>query len=135
MKKIISIVLALLLLGSTSGLTYAQHYCGSYKMLEEITIGQKYLSCGMALEDDGCEDDKKEEHSCCDNNYIAISTDDAFAKASFDIDFKVQFLATFVEVFVLQKHINTKQQETHFKDYSPPPIIEDLPILYETFLI
>lgn len=135
MKKFVSILLSVLLLASSSGIAYAQHFCGEYEMLSEITLGEKHLSCGMAMEIPDCDDGIAQEHDCCDNQYTQITTDDTFAKASFDIDLNKTFVAAFVSVFVVQSPDNYPTNTNFFAEYHPPPLKQDFQVLYETFLI
>lgn len=134
MKKIISILLTILMLASSSGIAYAQHFCGEYEMLSEITLGEKDLSCGMVMEIPNC-DQEEEEHSCCDNEYTTVDTDDIFNKSSFELDLDQDFVLAFVSVFVLKSIDNFPSENQFFIDYSPPPLERDLLVLYETFLI
>ncbi len=136
MRKVISIVLSLFLLLSSSGLTYAQHFCGEYEMMAKVTLGHEALSCGMAVMDDpGCEDESAKDHGCCDNKYTHVDTDDNFADVSFDVKLDPVFAASFVSVFLLHETVDFDTNNDYFKDYSPPPLEEDLCVLYETFLI
>ncbi|MFC7356655.1 hypothetical protein ACFQO1_03070 [Jejudonia soesokkakensis] len=135
MKQFISILLSIFLLASSSGVAYAQHYCGEYKMIEKLTLGEEHLSCGMVLADTSCGDEHAEDHDCCDNEYTQVSTDDNFAKAHFDINFDSPFVAAFVSVFVLNVSLTEDASVTSYTDYNPPPLIKDIPVLYETFLI
>ena len=141
MNKIISIFLSFLMLASSSGIAYAQHFCGGLEMMSEITLGEKNLSCGMAMEADSlgsvCGEDTahSEAHDCCDNHITKIQIDDNFAKASFNIDLTNTFIATFVSVFVLQEVEIASVDTNFFAEYTPPPLERDLNILYGTFLI
>lgn len=135
MKKIISFILSLLLLLSSTGITYAAHYCGDFKMMEEISIGQQHLSCGMVMEDTSCDDGQQEDHDCCDNQYTSITTDDNFAKASFDLQLPSTFVPAFIAVFVLDEVVLFQEKTPEYSEYNPPPLIKDIPVLYETFLI
>ena len=139
MKKIISILLSILMLASSSGIAYAQHFCGGMEMMAEVTLGETHLSCGMEEEAptavcDG-ENVASETHGCCKNHITKIQTDDNFAKASFDLKLNKTFVATFVSVFVVKEVEITSAKKIFFADYSPPPLEQDLNILYETFLI
>ncbi len=128
--------MSLLLLLSSSGITYAQHFCGDYEMMAKVTLGQEVLSCGMVtMNDPDCEDESAEDHDCCDNKYTQIDTDDNFADASSDVQLSPVFVASFVSVFLLHEAVVFNANNDHFKDYSPPPLGEDLCVLYETFLI
>ncbi len=137
MKKIISIFLSVLLLASSTGIAYAQHFCGGEEMMAEITLGQKNLSCGM----DDISSDCGEEtvisvaHDCCSNQFTKVSTDDNFAKATFNISLNKTFVAAFVPVFVLQQIPVYDTTNHYYADYNPPPIDKDISILYQTFLI
>jgi len=135
MKQLISIFLSVLLLASSTGIAYAQHFCGDYEMLSEITLGEKHLSCGMVMEDTACSDEHSEDHNCCDNEYTSVDTDDNFAKASFDIQFSKTFVAAFASVFVLIHTVDYITHRTSYAEYHPPPLIKDVPVFYETFLI
>jgi hypothetical protein len=135
MRKAISIVLSVLLLASSSGIAYAQHYCGDFEMLSKITLGEEHLSCGMAMEAPGCEDNDTDDHNCCDNQYTQVHTDDNFAKANFNIIFQQPFIAQFVSVFVLIQLDAYKERPNLVSTYHPPPLYKDIPVLYETFLI
>jgi len=139
MKKTVSIFLTLLMLASSSGIGYAQHFCGGMEMMSKVTLGEKDLSCGIDMDapdlDCGGEENKPESHDCCKNHITKIQTDDNFAKASFDLKLNKNFAATFITVFILQEVEITSTQKTFFADYNPPPLEQDLNILYETFLI
>jgi hypothetical protein len=135
MKRIISIFLTLLLLASSSGIAYARHYCGEYEMLSKITLGEKHLSCGMAMVPPGCEDEGDMDHDCCANDYTQVETDDTFAKASFEIDFNKIQLVLPVSFLVAPVGDNYPVKQHFFYDYNPPPLEQDFTILFETFLI
>jgi hypothetical protein len=135
MSKIISILLSVLLLLSSTGITYAQHYCGEFEMLAKVTLGEEHLSCGMVMEVPSCEDNNVEDYHCCDNQYTSVTTDDNFAKANFSIDFHTSFSFAFVSVFVLRQVVEDKMSLDNLALYHPPPLYKNIPVLYETFLI
>ena len=135
MSKVISIVLSVLLLLSSTGITYAQHYCGELEVITKVTFGEEHLSCGMVMEIPGCDDNDDKDHHCCDNQYTAVTTDDDFAKANFDIDFNQSFAVPFVCIFVLQQLVEYDGRINKYTLYHPPPLYKNIPVLYETFLI
>lgn len=127
--------MCMLLLASTSGVAYAQHFCGDFEMMATVTLGEEQLSCGMVdAHDDTC-DDEVEGHSCCDNQYTKIIVDDNFNVSQDTFDLPANFVVAFVSVFVLQNETATKNRIVEFSEYNPPPLIKDIPVLYETFLI
>ncbi len=135
MKKIFSFILSLLLLLSSTGITYAQHYCGDFVMMEKITFSEEALSCGMSMTEDDCGDESEITHDCCDNQYTTVSTDDNFSQASFDVVLNDVFVASFVSVFILGDTTVANQELPQYSEYNPPPLLKDIPVLYETFLI
>ncbi|RMA66509.1 HYC_CC_PP family protein [Ulvibacter antarcticus] len=136
MKKVISIFLSVLLLVSSSGIAYAQHFCGDYEMLSEVTLGEKHLSCGMTMTKTPCANGEQiEDPNCCDNQFTQIDTDDNFAKANFDIQFNQHFVAALVSVFVLYETLEQEVEKDTYFEYQPPPLVKDIAVLYETFLI
>src|SRR5690554_3869105 len=104
MKKAFAIFLSILLLGNSSGITYAQHFCSGKEIASEITFGEKSLSCGMAEKSEtSCGSEVAKEDNCCQNHFTTISTDENFAKASFDKSLPKVFSAASVSIFVLHE--------------------------------
>ncbi|WP_271855139.1 HYC_CC_PP family protein [Patiriisocius marinus] len=135
MKQLISITLSLLMLLSSSGITYAQHFCGDFEMLAKVTLGLEHLSCGMTISESTCDSETQEDHDCCDNEYSQINTDENYTASDFNFQVSPIFAATFVSVFILQTETFINDQNTLFARYQPPPLIKDIPVLFETFLI
>ena len=135
MKQFISITLSLLMLLSSSGITYAQHFCGDFEMLAKVTLGQEHLSCGMIMSESSCDSKTKADHDCCDNEYSQISTDENYTASDFNFQVSSVFAATIVSVFILKTETLISEQNTFFARYQPPPLIKDIPVLFETFLI
>ena len=136
MKQIISILLTLLLLISNTGITYAQHFCGGHQMMAKVTIGQERLSCGMAPVKDLCEETgQSNTHSCCKNRYTQVEFDDTVEQPL--IEFQIIPLLDVINkaFFPDGFEILTLQKEVVYTIYNPPPLIKDIPVLLETFLI
>lgn len=128
--------MCLLLIASTTGISYAQHFCGDFEMMATLTLGEKKLSCGMAdLEVDACSSEKIEGHTCCDNQYTKVTTDDNFNASHNTFQVPDNFVAAFVSIFVLQTEAAAVHKIVAFSEYNPPPLIKNFPVLYETFLI
>ena len=104
--------------------------------MEEITFGAKELSCGMDVHSD-CDNEEGEDHDCCDNEYESLSVDDQINPTDLEQKTLVNtnFAAALVAVFVLDISSGKKQKITDYKAYEPPPLIKDIPVLYETYLI
>jgi len=133
--KILHIFTALSLFFSTTGLTVSFHYC------------EDALS-GLALfkEASSCHDERATCHSakaCCtatSDTKDCCDTDTEFFKQDIekynsqvelnDIDFPIAVTD------VPQSFTNwnlLKKSNTNFQYYRPPPLIKDIPVLFETF--
>ena len=135
MIKVVSILLTVLLLFSSTGITYAQHFCGSFEMMAKITLGEEQMSCEMVVIDDCGAEDDKEGHGCCDNLYTSVDVDDNFASSSFEMQIDPTVAIAMISVFVLVQEVTDTVTNTFYVDYSPPPLGDDFLVLYETFLI
>ena len=103
MQKVISIVLTILMLASSTGVTYAKHFCGDFEVISTITLGEKNLSCGMKMDAKGCDNEIQEDRHCCKNKYENVATDDNYSLSLFDVQINVPFIASFVSIFVFQQ--------------------------------
>ena len=89
----------------------------------------------MVADDHACGDEEEDDHACCDNAYTSVSTDDSFAKSSVDFDLNVQFVTTFIATYIQPFTLESTYKRETVTNYHPPPLITDIPVIYETFLI
>lgn len=126
--------MALLVLLSTVSFTIDSHYCGN--TLVDSTIFGSAETCGMEVEQKPStkECDITEKDCCSDEQFIVDGQDTL--KISFDKLEKEQqlFVATFIYSYV---NLFTEEQTENntFNDYSPPPLVRDIQVLDQTFLI
>ncbi len=133
MKNVVSILLSTLLLLSSAGVTYGQHYCGGKVVADALMLGAKQLTCeGYMLPTNS---EQMEKPGCCKDVFHQVITDDNYASSSFDFNLNIAFLATFVSVFVLQEFIVYSSKAITFSEYLPPPLLKDIQVLYQSFLI
>ena len=136
MKQIISILLTLLLLVSNTGIAYAQHFCGEYEMMAKVTLGHEKLSCGMVMQVDVCDQDNEDDiHSCCNNQYTQVDFDDTFIQSIFEFQITPIFDVINTAISASVSRVLKLQKEVVNNPYNPPPLIKDIPVLLETFLI
>jgi hypothetical protein len=129
MKKMFAISLSLLLFLSSTGLTYAQHFCGGRVVNEAIMIGEKFLGCHEEVSAEGYSGHLEEMPNCCEDIYLQVDTDDQYTPTSFDLDLDTIFFVSFVNVFLFEALEILSEKEIIFSEYSPPPIPKDLPVL------
>jgi len=126
--------MALLVLLSTVSFTVDSHYCGD--VLVDSSMFGHVETCGMQVQQKStsseCNITKKD---CCSDEQLIVDGQDTL-KTSFDKLEKEQqlFVATFIYTYV---NLFTEEQTENdtFKDYSPPPLVRDIQVLDQTFLI
>ena len=126
-SKIMSFILAFLVLFSTFSFTVEKHYCGDF--LVDVSYLGETEGCGMKM-------DATKKKNCCKDEVENIEGQDELQQSSnLKFDFKNQqfltaFLVSYKDVF-----INKELEKTYYKDFSPPDIPLDYQVLYQTFLI
>ncbi|QCK15425.1 hypothetical protein DCC35_12055 [Mangrovivirga cuniculi] len=120
----------------------ATHICGGIPMLSEITFGTKNLDCGMEMDNDR---EGKHDHNsnqtilkgpkCCDNHYQSIETDDITVPSKISIDsFNFTFIASFIVAFSPEV-ITLDYLNSNLRKPLLPPVINDLIVIHEAFLL
>ena len=140
MKKFFAIFLALLMLTTNVGITFATHYCGGKAVKTSISLGHDDLDCGMAdMDASPCKDQSDspavKRKSCCENQYTQLSIEDDYnnpAVVKTAVDF--QFVAVFVVTYLNLYSFNAST-EAEYSNYSPPLLDLDIPVLIQSFLI
>ncbi|WP_421824163.1 HYC_CC_PP family protein [Flagellimonas oceanensis] len=122
--QIVSSLMALLVLASTVSWTVDKHICMGRVM--DISLFSHADDCGM---------DMDMEKSCCDDETFTVQGQDdlKISFENFDLDQQV-FLVSFVQTYFHLFEIDSEEPST-FSEYNPPPLIRDVQVLDQTFLI
>ena len=131
--KIMSLLMAFVVLFSTMSFTINMHYCGDN--LVETTIFHKAKGCGMEMEKpstEGCSITKK---NCCDDKQLVIEGQDElklqFDKLTFE---QQQFVASFVYTYI-DLFEGLDKNEYSYEEYKPPLVVRQIFKIDETYLI
>lgn len=122
--QIVSSLMALLVLASTVSWKVDKHICMGRVM--DISLFSHADDCGM---------DMDMEKSCCDDESFTVQGQDdlKISFENFDLDQQV-FLVSFVQTYFHLFEIDPEGPST-FCEYNPPPLIRDVQVLDQTFLI
>jgi hypothetical protein len=122
--QILSSLMALLVLASTVSWTVDKHICMGRVM--DISLFSHADDCGM---------DMDMEKSCCDDESFTVQGQDdlKISLENFDLDQQI-FLVSFVQTYFHLFEIDSEEPST-FSEYNPPPLIRDVQVLDQTFLI
>lgn len=136
MKKATAIFLSLVLLLSSTQISYAVHLCDGQVVEGELGIGKQSLDCGMA-EQKGCESDNPTQPNsiskkCCDNLQITIDTDNFqpvqnINSHTFDVLVPIQPR--------MEVRIRILENKLGVNGLSPPLVTTDFQVALQTFLI
>ncbi len=124
----------LLMVGSTIGFTVTKHICGGRVVLTAITLTQQDLTCGMKKYESSCPMHQKKSEPCCSNEHELHQLDDNYQHpvvlpvSPFVLEIPFQLFNQNVNVFEAEKKVS-------FCFESPPEIIKDFSILYQSILI
>ena len=118
--------MALLVLASTVAWTVDKHICMGRVM--DISLFAHADDCGMDM-------DMEMEKSCCDDESFTVQGQDdlKISFENFNLDQQV-FLVSFVHTY-FQLFETDSDEPTPFSEYNPPPLIRDVQVLDQTFLI
>jgi hypothetical protein len=122
MQRITSILLSILIISLSAGVTINTHFCGGN--LESVSFYQdKDCCCG----------DGEMESNCCSNETIQYQTDQQFAPVSFE--WKVKVFKTVAAA--VQTEIVSFQLLSHkaYQNYKPPLLQRNIPVLVQSFLL
>ena len=136
LRQIVSFTMALLVLFSTMSFTVDMHYCGDN--LVDFSFFENAKNCTMLAGPSKATGEisvMEMEMDCCTDLEIVLEGQDDL-KISFDqFTFEQQiFISTFYYTYV-NLFETVDKNLISFKEYSPPPLIRDIQILDQTFLI
>lgn len=133
LHKIVSLLMAFVVLFSTMSFTLDMHYCGD--TLVDTAVFQKAKTCGMEIQklpaNSDCSVTKKD---CCSDEQLAVSGQDEL-KNSFDklnIDqqiFVASFVYSYFNIFEYQ------EENTTYTYYTPPLVVRNIYKIDESYLI
>lgn len=131
-QKSVSTVLALLVLVSTFSFTVDKHFCGSFLVDQAVFVNAS--TCGMDMHSHSGTDLMAQEN-CCSNQNISVEGQDELNISFNSITFEQQvFVAAFAFSFN-ELFQGLAEKVIPYKNYTPPLIVKDIPVLNENFLI
>lgn len=134
MHKIISLVMAVLLLLSTTSWKVEKHYCMGHLM--DVAFFSDVDTCGMNMSiADNNEILEDVENSCCSDEVIFVEGQDDLKLSFNDLDtdqqsFLIAFKYSYSSLFQVQRN-----QFVPHEHYPPPILVKDIQLLDEVYII
>ncbi|MCL5244988.1 hypothetical protein M4I21_04165 [Cellulophaga sp. 20_2_10] len=131
--KIMSSLLAIVVLFSTMSFAIDMHYCGD--TLVETAVFYKAEGCGMEMQKPQTKECSITKKSCCTDEQLVIDGQDSLqlslGASSFDQHiFITSFVYTYISLFE-----ELEENVTLYTKYNPPLVVKDIFKLDETYLI
>lgn len=137
-KVFTSFFLIFIVLLGAVGINYDTHYCGGVLVDQQLSIIPSDLSCGMSM-NEGVEINSSDESTtyisqvCCENEHLGFQISDDYNDYQ-AANFQFISNSSFPEIEV--DHISfTQERDYVFLGYFPPPRIENILLVKESFLI
>ena len=136
MKKIVSVILSILILVASSGFTISSHICDGKLDEVALSLANKDIDCGMQVKNHSHAAKSNDVNkACCENTFQPVQLDEKYISPKISLNSSLVNYA--ILKYTILKELFPVSTETAilFTNYSPPPLIRDIPILVESFLI
>ncbi|QLE02803.1 hypothetical protein HX109_14965 [Galbibacter sp. BG1] len=132
-SKIVSCLMALVVLLSTTSFTVDMHYCGND--LVDVALLKPAENCGMEMQDSSSDEEKVAKSNCCTDEHIVVEGQKEL-KSSFEkLTFHQQTILVSYVLTSLNLFEGLQQNIVPFKDYIPPILVSEIQLENQTFLI
>ncbi len=131
MKKLFSLLLSLMILLSSAHISFSAHYCG--ERLVDFSVFGYSDSCAPKSSGPSCESKKKK---CCADLQLVkegkdfIGQDNGIELRENNFEF-----ITFFSNNDLNCSSQSQVTQLFYSEYSPPPLIHNVPIMIQQFLL
>mgnify|MGYP000727098144 CR=1 FL=1 len=132
--KLLSLIMAFVVLFSTMSFTIDMHYCGD--TLVDTSVFAKATSCGMEIENSSSTSDCSTlQIDCCSSQQIVKDSQEELQPTIAEISFEqkafiTSFIYTYTNLFEgLDKNVSS------YEGYNPPVVINQIYKIDETYLI
>ncbi|MCB0408855.1 MAG: hypothetical protein KDD29_01475 [Flavobacteriales bacterium] len=134
MKKLLAIILSCIILVMSMGFTISSHICGGERVETVIGIANADVSCGMEKEDRTYSNGERIKSNCCQDEFQLVKMEEDYTQQYDKVEFNKGFVAVLFTI-VFDLFSSEASQEFFYSDYSPPPLVRDIPVLIQSFLI
>lgn len=142
-RRTILLTLSLLVLMSSVGFSVGLHLCGGalqdmalFHNAEACPLEQKQEQLPCHKEENSASDDAAEKSCCQDNLIVMDGVDDAVAsKATVSFQNPDLHLLAILQTAFLFLLPQDDAPKASYASYLPPPLVRDIPVLVQSFLI
>jgi hypothetical protein len=134
LHKILSLVMALVVLFSTTSFTVNMHYCGDY--LVDMKIYQEAEGCGMEIPmTNSTSETTLSKTPCCKNEQLLIPGQDELQTPLDNFSFSTEYFVVATVYSYINLFESLLKETIPFKEYVPPNLVFDIQVLDQVFII
>ncbi|MFH6603532.1 hypothetical protein ACEZ3G_08595 [Maribacter algicola] len=131
--RLFSILMAMLLLVSTTSWAVDKHYCMGHLM--DVSFFANAKDCGMDMTPSDETSKTEEKSSCCDDETMVVDGQDNLKISVQDIDLGQQFFLVSFTYSYLNILSPIEELPVPNEHYPPPILVKNIHLLDEVFLI
>lgn len=131
--KIAALLMASLVLFSTLSFTVQKHLCGG--KVADVALFGDLERCNMPDDNHNNHNSGITKESCCQDQTDFVQGSNAELKISNKLQGQTHVFAVFFTYTYLRLFESSEKDSNSYLNYSPPIIVKDIPVLYDTFLI
>lgn len=132
--KIMSLVMALVVLFSTTSFTVNMHYCGDH--LVDMKIYQEAEGCGMEIPMTNLTSETGlSKTPCCKNEQLLIQGQDELQTPIDNLSFSIEYFVIATVYSYINLFESLPKETIPFKEYVPPNLVADIQVLDQVFII
>jgi hypothetical protein len=119
------------------GFTVSTHFCGGHAVESLLAIGHQDVDCGMMDMEPTTHDDGKttfHKEPCCADQYTTYEIEDDYSSTvnSIGVDGQILFALVYTSLFSIY---HSQDHSRPYVCYDAPPLLQDIPVLNQSFLI
>jgi hypothetical protein len=134
LRSIVSILIAVVILVSTTSFTVSMHLCGGH--VASVSFLDKAAPCAME-QMPPCHQQLMKKFGCCEDHEFKVEGKDLSSKIQEVVQLQHQQFSWVLDLPVVYKIISTTESVSNFSYayYSPPLLDRDITVLKQSFLI
>lgn len=139
MNKLLAVSFVIIILVSNISFSIGKHYCGGEPVETRIMIIDTHLGCDMEGDNGDCDVDQEnslkfQSRPCCENDVNTFLAERLFFSDVSQSGVNIDFTAAII-LSTKGSELSLKTNGSYYPCYSPPFLIKDDRVLFQTFLI
>ena len=134
-QQIGALFLSLIIILSTVSFTVDIHVCAG--SIVDVSLAQEELSCSSSLMGELSDEahNAMRNMGCCNDLQFQVEGQDELQHSQLDLQIGNHDFVALTPVFAQYEWFYSSEDPVLYTSYIPPPLIQDIHVLHETFLL